>query len=533
MSLRVTSSAIALMILSGPAAYALTPEEAWSNWEQYFRASGYEVTVGSRSGDASALTLNDVVLEMAIGEEGENSSSASLTKMILPVVTMTDAGDKKVETSIPQPILFESEQKQTPYTYRMEEDPAEPTTPAELETVMLVKGQVDVSGAKTVSSDIEGGQRDISTADEITATVSHLQIEDDVFEGEPMTLVLRDNSFDMALLGGANNTVEGSIGEIDMALDMQSPTSEEKVKFQGKVSAVKVTSETKVPAGMILSTPESLNEALKAAAMIKGVLNFDSIDLNVLAESGANDEEAEVVTLDASSGAGSLNIELTQDGLVYQSDLSDIAYKLVMGPEKREIAFGIESIALDLGLPLLKAEESQPFKFAYSVSDLKIGDSIWDEFDAGKVFERTPFNIDMDITGNLMLQTDLLNIENTSRFNPETGEFVNPILPVDVDVNAVSLEGLGVTAKASGNVSYPDRDDLSIMKGQMEARYTGINALLGKLVEAEILTEDDVSGMRMMMMMGTRAVEGQEDTLETKAEFHEDGSIIVNGQPMR
>lgn len=521
------------MILSGPAAFALTPEEAWSNWEQYFRASGYDVTVGSRSGDASALTLNDVVLEMAVEVEGENNSSSSLSKMTLPVVTMTDAGDKNVETTIPEPILFESEQKQSPYTYRTEEDGAEPATPAELETVMLVKGQVDVSGAKTVSSDIDGGQRDVSTADEVTATVSHLQIEDDVFEGEPVTLVLRDNSFDMTLLGGANNTVDGSIGEIDMALDMKSPTSEENIKLQGKMSGLKVTSETKVPSGIILSTPESLSEALRAAAMINGVLNFDSFIVNAEVESGANEGESEVVSLDASSGAGSLNLELTQDGLVYQSDLSDLAYKLVMGPEKREIAFGIESLAFDLGLPLLKSEESQPFKFAYSVSDLTIGDSIWDEFDAGKVFERTPFNIDVDVTGNLIIQRDLLNIENTSSIDPETGDFVNPILPVDVDVNAVSLEGLGVTAKASGSVSYPDHSDLSIMKGQMEARYTGINALLAKLVEAEILTEDDVSGMRMMMMMGTKAVEGQEDTLETKAEFHEDGSIIVNGQPMR
>lgn len=527
MSLRVTSSAIALMIFSGPAAYALTPEEAWSNWEQYIKTSGYEVTVGSRSGDADTLTLSDVVLDMSTDTDDESTQMT----MTFPTITLTDAGNDNVETSLPAPATLDIVSKRTPYTYgeETEGEGEETAEPAEMEVVSEVQAELDLSRMKSVSSDHEGGQRDVSTADEVTLTMTKLTTDETTFEGKPVVVTLRDLTSDQLLRDGVYSSMDATIGEVELTADIADAEAETTTRVDAKVTGIKSTSEAKVPAGNNFSTPTDMVAALRAAAAVKGMFTFEGASLEARVEAKDYEGQPTKTEVDMTSGAGSFNVEMDETGLVYQSDIADIKHKMTGSALGKDVEVSIDSAMFDIAFPLLKSEESQPFKVAYSLSNLTLGDAIWDEMDEDKVFERTPFELDIDVTGNVVLQADLLDIDETSF----EGEYVDPVLPVDVEVNNVSFSGLGVTAKASGAFSFPDREDLSILKGQLQARYTGINAFLGKLVESGQLTSDDVAGMRIMMMMGTKAVEGEEDTLETNAEFKEDGGIVINGQIMR
>ena len=61
MTLRLTSSALALAAMTAPALADVTPEQVMQSWIDYYQTMGYSVTEGGRSKDGSTLTLTDVV----------------------------------------------------------------------------------------------------------------------------------------------------------------------------------------------------------------------------------------------------------------------------------------------------------------------------------------------------------------------------------------------------------------------------------------------------------------------------------------
>ena len=68
MHLRATSSIIALLATATPVLADVTPAEVWQSWSEYYKASGYTVTEGSRQETGDNLVLNDVVLTMEVIE---------------------------------------------------------------------------------------------------------------------------------------------------------------------------------------------------------------------------------------------------------------------------------------------------------------------------------------------------------------------------------------------------------------------------------------------------------------------------------
>ena len=93
MFFRPTSSAIALLALTGPALADVTPVQVWQNWIDYYKANGYVVTEGAREQAGETLSLKNVVFAYDAPQDGAKINLSA------PEITLTATGDGKVRTA--------------------------------------------------------------------------------------------------------------------------------------------------------------------------------------------------------------------------------------------------------------------------------------------------------------------------------------------------------------------------------------------------------------------------------------------------
>ena len=87
------------------------------------------------------------------------------------------------------------------------------------------------------------------------------------------------------------------------------------------------------------------------------------------------------------------------------------------------------------------------------------------------------------------------------------------------------LEGVSLTVPEGGSIDAP--------VGTMHARLEGVNALIDNLVKLGILSQDEVSGYRMMLAMFAKPAPEGGDALVGEYEFKEGGQVFANGQQVK
>ena len=98
-------------------------------------------------------------------------------------------------------------------------------------------------------------------------------------------------------------------------------------------------------------------------------------------------------------------------------------------------------------------------------------------------------------------------------------------------INEVRVSAVGAELTGSGAATFNNAGLMPVPNGAVDLRLVGANALMQKLVAMGLLPEDQMMGA--MMMLGLFAVPDGEDTLKSKIEFKEDGSIYANGQQIQ
>lgn len=502
MILRLTSSTLALIVATAPAAFSLTADQVWDAWETYLTGSGYQVTVGSRDGGGDALTLKDVVLTVADETAGTN------TTITLPTIRMGQTGGADVRTEYPDTIRF-----------AFTGDSGD----------IGVEGTVDAASLETVSREDAGHQVDSTRAAEVVIALTRLSVEEGSFDGTPFTMTLRDLNTSNTFLGGLNVLTEGRIGGMTGAVDMTSPEGDGSLAGQFEVGATEFSSETDFPAGHDSSSASALAGALRAGAAMTGKGSFASFSLDLDISAPDNGDSHLAMT----SGTGSVDFGLADGRLNYQGDITDLDYSMEGGEIPFPVQVALGAVSFDIQFPLLASEEAQPFKLAYSLGDLTLNDAIWGMIDQKGALPHDPANLDLDVTGELLVHEDLLTMAEKAGDGMGMGMDQTPISPVSFTLNQLALAAVGASATAEGTVSFPDPANVEVAVGTLEAEYKGLNGLMDKLVEAGFVSSDDVQGMRMMLMMFAKPVDGQDDTLRTRLEMKEDGSIFANGMQLK
>ena len=558
MNLRLTSSAIALAAMTAPAFADVTPEQVWQSWIDYYQGVGYQIKEGGREQAGDTLTLTDVVATGGTAETG--SAPASTVSFAFGTVTLSDTGDGKVRT------VFSDRATGNVKGTDVDGKPYE------------VPFTIDMPGNSTVTS---GAPEDMThTFDYPTIDVALTTMKSGDKETPlPIHFTVSGSTGTMQFVAGATAKYDYKLVAERMNLTGDVVTeNDETIKFDANMAGLEMSGDMALPQGADIGA--DMNAAIKAGAQMNGTMK--SGPLTATFDFAGTSEDGQPQTSKGNyDGKGfDLTFAMAPEGLVYQGNSDAFTSEITGGQFPFPIKYAAESASFDLQFPVLKSEAAQPFKLAYSLAGLTMGDEIWAMMDPEAKLPRDPASLELDLTGTAKVNEDLLDptvmaaeADAATDAAPEAGADTatdatgdaagdatgdtagtdtadtdaatspedetaasapEPFVPVELNINQFALNAMGAKITANGQLTGPEGGNLTETPvGKLHATFEGVNGLLDTLGSMGLMPEDQLMSARMMLAMFARPVAEGEDKLTTDLEFKEDGSLSANGQPLR
>lgn len=524
MFFRTTSSAIALVALASPVFADVTPTQVWDAWVDYYEASGYKVTEGSREEAGETLSLKGVVLSLA-APEGE-----SLVSINVPDMELTSTGDGKVRTTM-------AESSDITFEFKDEDDKN-----------VKIAATYSMKDAEIITSGDLGNMTHDSTVGEMIVELKSATTE----EGEmplPVKFRAEDLKTVQTIVDGdiINVDMTASAGKMDATGDLQGlgENKEGKFAFNMVFDNYDTAGKFSMPKGVNWEDPEaSLAAIAKVAFDGKATVGAGSFDFSIYDK---DDTDGTVTDLKGKVEFGGFDIAalFTKAGLSYQGSSDKIAVEFASSDLPFPVNYGMDQASFDVQMPLAKSEEAQPFKLAYSIGGLTIGDQIWDLFDAGKKLPRDPASLDVDVTGLVKIAVDIfdpkaMEIDTTGDVDADGDmaalddlDVEEPFVPVELTINKFAIDAAGAKVDASGALTFPEDGLVEEPIGKVTTKIEGANGLIDKLVEMGLIPQDQSAGIRMMLAMFAKPTSEGADSLISEMEFKEGGQVFANGQQVK
>ncbi|WP_134679618.1 DUF2125 domain-containing protein [Paracoccus ravus] len=519
---RLTSSALALAAMTAPAFADVTPEQVWQSWVDYYQSVGYSVTEGGRDKSGDRLTLRDVVIATG-GESGR-------MQLTLPQVVLTDLGDGKVKTLFAEELgldLSGSETEGENYELPV--------------TVRIPGNTITTSGA---AADMTH-EFDYPTVELTTSTITT--------NGSESPLPVK---FSLSGTSGTFHTVTGSPNRYDYEMVSEAMTFEGDVpddqngmvKFAGSLDGLESRGKLSAP-GEFTNMEEEMDAALKSGLSIEGSLKAGVAKANF--DYSGTDEQGQPTsgtgTYDGKGFDASFN--LSRQGMGYKLGSAAAQFQLTSPQVPFPISYGFESGSMDLLLPVSQQDAAQPFKFAYALNGVTMAEEIWKIFDPQALLSRAPASLELDLSGLMKVTRDLFAMpEETLPGTPENPDAApdaqaptaamadaedSGFEPVEMQINRLALDLLGAKVNATGELKAAADGNIEAPVGQIHAEYEGLNTLLDSLGTIGIVPAEQMMGVRMMLALFAKPVEGTTDRMATDLEFREGGAVFANGQQIR
>lgn len=548
----LATSAIALIVGAAPVFADVTPAQAWENLSQYYQKYGYEVTTGNVEDAGNTLTVTDTVLSMAV--EGGS------TTITIPQMTFQETGDAKVRATIDGDVTFDSSfdapvpaeapamddtaaPDETTGTEAPQDETAAPEADpaAEPETVTLT-----ASGTLTMPGNdmlISGTPEDMLY--EFTYPTISFDMSIPVDPETGVTIPLTGNATN--LTGTQRNIGADSIeSTFDMAADTVTLASNAdipatadnggggKMAFDIALTAL-TTKGTATAPEQEFDLGTQLAQAIQAGLGFDGSLAYETLT-GTFSFSGTDLETGTDKTAagEFSTGASDLTFALDKSGLGYGGSSVDSKFDLTVSDLPFPISYAIAKTSADIQIPAAKSDSAQPFKLAYTLEGLTLADGIWNLFDPTSQLPRDPATLVIDLAGDALVTADLFDPATSAPQTDDAGMPVAPevpFMPQNLTITRIALDAAGAKADLKGELDLSQNPQEPV--GTIDGQFTGVNGLLDKVVAMGLVPEDQMMGMRMMLAMFAKPVEGQGDQMQTQIEFREGGSIFANGQQIK
>lgn len=542
----LSTSAVALIVAAAPVLAEVTPVQVWDSLIQSYREMGYTITEGSRDEAGDTLTVNNIVMEIAPAPmpatpTAPNEPSPDKLTLNLPRAVLSRTGDGNVRT------VFEGE-----WTGGLDATLPDGSrgTPMTLSVAM--------PGNEMVTSGTPEAMNHALNYPEMTA---RLVLRDDKGTEIPVDLVMSDTKgrYDFNTTAGAGTSTDYDLTTARMTvnLDVDVPTSEDQPggAFKGQVAMndVGMTGKMSMPAGDH-NMGEDMNAAVKAGADISGTFAIAGYDGTFEFAGKGEDGADQTGNATFSGGKADLAVEVNAQGLRYSGSAGDGKFNIVASSMPFPISYALGNQSFDIRLPLMQGDAAQPFNFKFAMTGLTLGDEIWGLFDQTAQLPRDPADLTIDVSGDMLVTRDLLDqefnqrmaaasipAEGTTELTAEQEAELErlqaealPFQPTRLAINDVTLNAVGAHANLKGELTAPPGGSLEEQPvGTIEGSFTGVNTLIDRLASIGLIPQDQVAGMRMMLMVFAKPVEGQQDAMTTHIELREDGSIFANGQQMQ
>ncbi|WEF24482.1 DUF2125 domain-containing protein [Paracoccus sp. S3-43] len=548
----LATSLLALTLGAGSALADVTPAQVWENLQKYSADYGYQVS-GNVEDAGGTLTVTDAVFTMA-GETGASS-------VTFPKMTFQETGDAKVRVTVDGDVALDSR-----FTVPAQQEPAPdapegtdaPADPAPAETVeMTVTGTIKVPGNEMV---VSGTPEDMLY--EYTYPTMAFDFILPTEPGRDATIPVTGTVTEMtgsqrnvAAEGGIDSSFDMKAAQAEMRIDARIPgdgtaggtpggTGDGAGAGSGTMDVqVAVTNLTgkgtaKTP-GQSFDLGSQMAQALAAGLVFDTTLAYEtlagSFDVAGKDDSG-QDQNAKG---SFASGASDIAVRMSGQGLGYKAASADAKAEMTVNTLPFPISYAVRQISAEMLLPVSKGDAAQPFKFAYVLDGLTFSDAIWNLFDPTSQLPRDPASLTVDLSGDAVVTQDLFDpalAQPQPQADAGTGTGADaapeaPFAPKSLTVNKVALDAVGAKADIAGTLEFGDNPNEPV--GKLNGSFEGVNGLMDKLVTMGLVPQEQMMGMRMMLAMFAKPVDGQPDQLTSEIEFREGGSIFANGQQVK
>ncbi|RJL21303.1 DUF2125 domain-containing protein [Paracoccus siganidrum] len=512
----LATSTVALIAGAAPLFAEVTPAQVWENLTSYYDKIGYEVVVGTQEDGGDTLTLGDVVVKSPESEDYTVSVN-------MPKITLSRTGDAKVRTVFDGDIDVD-------FTTAVPEG-------EDIDFDMTIS----MPGNEMVTS---GTPEDLLHEFNYPSMVMALNLPQAETDGDtaPVTVTMTDikGTQTTKVSDGTESVYDMTAASLAVAMAMNEPAAEDGTPRDGRMTAAFDIADLVMSGSM--TTPEGemdltndIAGALNAGMVtdgkfvmgpMTGTFDFTATDEAGGPRNGAGTFSAE---------NGELVVAMSKEGVSYEGKSGRTEAEMTVADLPFPISYALDGASGAVSFPVAKSDQPQPFKFAYEIAGLTLADGIWDLFDEGGQLPRDPAMLAIDLEGEALVSQDL--------FDPAFGQMAAegedaamadedmPFLPQNVKINRVALDAVGATADVTGQLDLSDNPQEPV--GEINGSFSGVNGLLDKLIAMGLVPQEQAMGVRMMLAMFAKPVDGDPDRLETKLEFREGGSIFANGQQVK
>lgn len=492
-----SAACIAALFAGGAAQADVTAAQVWEDWKAQFALYGEDgVSIGSEQSSGGTVTVRDVTLTM--------DDDISTVTVALGDLVFAEQGDGTVSVAMAE---------NYPVTI-VDEDGA-------VITVLVSQTGLDL----TVSGNPGDMRYDIS-ADRYQIALQDVVDGDITFTGDVLAAANNISGFYTSQVGDLRDmTYAMDIASVDILVDVQEPGGQGYVTGSGKINDLSLEAEMSMPLDVDFDDPDSM---IADGFTFEG--GYTVSDAAYVFDIDADGDER--VNGSVSTGAGQLSATLNAARIAYDVQTTDVAVNLNVPDLPFPVEVELAEYGFGFGMPVAKSEEAADFGLRIDLVDLKVSDMIWDMFDEGRVLQRDPATIQLDLAGTAAPKFDLMDPEQASALHGAD---------IPVNLETMSLNNLrvalaGALITGSGDFTF-DNSDLETFDGMPRPEGSalieiiGLNGLMDNLVAMGLVPQDQIMGGRMMLGMFARNT--GDDQLESRLEVNSQGHVLVNGQRLR
>ena len=491
--LRIVSLLLLLIALSSKAQADLSIQDVWSAWRSLYTESGFQFT-GQERISSHDITIEDARLNAV---NLNNTSSIEIKLGTLKFSKDKHAVNISFADKIPITITEKSDSNES----------LEATLTGNLTDFKMVA---------------DGTPAEITfrySASAANITLNNLRLTSLLnFSETPRFEITQKNITGTTIYRSMSPAVSKHVMSGDlttMDIFLSDSSSEDYMAFFGSSDHFLFEATGASP---IITQPDVLLKQIN-----EGHNSDRDLTIGPLSLSLATQENEKKFSLQSSAETSKFSYRITSDGIRYAVNQSNLNYSVIDSQLPFPIYSNATQIAFELLFPLFAAENKQDYRLFVNLDSITLSDKIWDQFDPQATISRSPANLVVDITGQLQLQENLLQIE-TNQAN-----LTNPLLPTiphTLNINEVLLNAFNASVRGTGDFSF---DDKMQPIGSLDFEITGSNQLLDKFVEIGVIQLSEVFLIRSMMEIFT--IPGNDpDVLTSRIEFNNKGQIFANGQ---
>lgn len=481
-----------LIALPGTALADLTATGLWADWQSAARAQGMSVTAQTTTQTEDGLRLTGV--ETRLTQTDETTITA-----VVPLVTLTELGDGRVELAIP-------EGKQVTITPSGDDS----------SSALLA---VDTSGLTVTASGTPEETDYVWSAPTLSVTLEEFE------PGEaPMEADLNLTATDLSgRLTGYDAQLDGPVTAVFEAAETAWAVS-----FADPVSGAAMSTE---------ATQQNVVIQAESIGMTPDGTPGDDAHLRMAFDAGSGTSrssqsfEGATQITETSHQSASLRADLTPERAFYTGAGADIAITLDdPNLPVRPIMLTLDELDMAFVGPVTEADTPQPFDLTLEVIGLAPSAELWTQLDPAGMLPREPLTLTADLEGQALLGP-------AARVPGLPQGASADFAPTELAVNGVDLTYGAASALATGAFTFPRPSDAAVPLSQpqpvgtLDVTLTGIGDLLGQLSQSGLLPQQQL--MAAQMMLGMFATSQPDGTMTSRIETRADGSLFVNGTQLR